>query len=340
MHIILVPDRLATARTITLTPRLLLAGVLAFVAVSLAVGFLLSWLGLRFNVPLASELVTTVQQASEREKDDHVRDNLSAMAVKLGEMQAQLIRLDALSEHITQLSGAKVPALSAAAAGDKTREAKRASGKDGQGGPLIAVSAPLAAGDLQREIDRLAERIRERSDSLTALESQIMEQRIKSVLLPTFVPIDADHIGSTFGRRLDPIAGVGAMHEGIDFVADPGTPVFASAGGVVVTAEFHPQYGYYIDIDHGNDFSSRYAHLSKIRVQAGQIIKRGRVIGASGNTGRSTGPHLHFEVRYKGVAQNPARFLQQGTQLALNSSPGEAAPAKARTARIAAGGTR
>mgnify|MGYP003593229933 CR=1 FL=1 len=86
MHIILVPDRLATARTITLTPRLLLAGVLAFVAVSLAVGFLLSWLGLRFNVPLASELVTTVQQGGEREKDDHVRDNLSAMAGKLGEM--------------------------------------------------------------------------------------------------------------------------------------------------------------------------------------------------------------------------------------------------------------
>ena len=326
MHIILVPDRLATARTITVTRRLMLAGVLGFVVVSLAVGFLLSWLGMRFNVPLASELVTTVQQANEREKDDHVRDNLSAMAVKLGEMQAQLIRLDALSEHITQLSGAKAP--SDAAAGDKNREAKRPSGKDGQGGPLIAVSAPLAAGDLQREIDRLAERIRERSDSLTALESQIMEQRIKSVLLPTFVPIDADHVGSTFGRRVDPIAGVGAMHEGIDFVADPGTPVFASAGGVVVTAEFHPQYGYYIDIDHGNDFSSRYAHLSKLRVQVGQIIKRGRVIGASGNTGRSTGPHLHFEVRYKGVAQNPARFLQQGTQLALNSSPGEAPPAR------------
>ena len=338
MHIILVPDRLATARTITLTPRLILAGVLAFVAVSLAVGFLLSWLGMRFNVPLASELVTTVQQASERKDDDHVRDNLSAMAVKLGEMQAQLIRLDALSEHITQLSGAKAP--NAAAASDKSREAKRPSGKNGQGGPLIAVSPPLAAGDLQREIDRLAERIRERSDSLTALESQIMEQRIKSVLLPTFVPIDADHIGSTFGRRLDPIAGVGAMHEGIDFVADPGTPVFASAGGVVVTAEFHPQYGYYIDIDHGNDFSSRYAHLSKIRVQVGQIIKRGRVIGASGNTGRSTGPHLHFEVRYKGAAQNPARFLQQGTQLALNSSPGDPPPAQARMARSAAAGAR
>ena len=97
--------------------------------------------------------------------------------------------------------------------------------------------------------------------------------------------------------------------------------MIASAGGVVIGAEFHPQYGNLIEIDHGNDFSSRYAHLSKIGVKPGQIVKRGQVIGASGNTGRSTGPHLHFEVRFKGVAQNPARFLQPGTQLAL-SEPG------------------
>ena len=101
-----------------------------------------------------------MQQGQNRKTEEYLRDNISAMAVKLGEMQAQLIRLDALSEHITQLSGAKVP--STVASSDKGREAKRPAGKDGQGGPLIAVSAPLAAGDLQREIDRLAERIRER----------------------------------------------------------------------------------------------------------------------------------------------------------------------------------
>ena len=91
--------------------------------------------------------------------------------------------------------------------------------------------------------------------------------------------------------------------------------VIASAGGVVQTAEFHPQYGNLIEIDHGNEFTSRYAHLSKINVKLGQIIKRGQEIGASGNTGRSTGPHLHFEVRFKNMPQDPARFLQQGPQL-------------------------
>jgi murein DD-endopeptidase MepM/ murein hydrolase activator NlpD len=107
--------------------------------------------------------------------------------------------------------------------------------------------------------------------------------------------------------------------EGIDFVADTGTKVIASAGGVVVAAEVHPQYGKMVEIDHGNDFSSRYAHLSRLDVKQGQVVRRGQPIGASGSTGRSTGPHLHFEVRFKGVAQNPARFLQQRNQMALVS---------------------
>jgi murein DD-endopeptidase MepM/ murein hydrolase activator NlpD len=307
MHIILVPDRLATARTLNITPRLMLACVFGFIVVSFSTSFLFSWIGVRFNLPFAADLVAAVQQGHNRKTEDYLRDNISSMAVKLGEMQAQLIRLDSLGEHISKLSGVNAP------------KAPVVNAKGGQGGPLIQTSPPLAASELQREIDRLGELVELRSDSLTALESQLMERRIKATLLPTFFPINSDRVGSTFGRRIDPIAGVGAMHEGLDFVADTGSRVAASAGGVVSTAEYHQQYGNLIEIDHGNEFSSRYAHLSKIDVKPGQIVKRGQVIGSSGNTGRSTGPHLHFEVRFKGVAQNPARFLQQGTQVALNS---------------------
>jgi len=315
VHIILVPNHLATARTLNITPRRMMAAVVCFVCLCFVMSFLLSWVGIRFGLPFAEELVEPAQQVQQdkqppqvdyRKTEAYVRDNISSMAVKLGEMQAQVMRLDSLGERISKLSGVSAPK-------------NEGSGKDGQGGPLVQVSQPLSVDELQREIDRLAEAVEQRSDALTALESQLMEKRIKTILLPTIVPISADHIGSVFGRRIDPIAGVGAMHEGIDFVADSGTRVIASAGGVVTTAEFHPQYGNMIEIDHGNEFSSRYAHLSKLGVKAGQIVKRGQAIGFSGNTGRSTGPHLHFEVRFKGVAQNPERFLQHGTQLALNS---------------------
>lgn len=316
MHIILVSNRMATAKTLNLSFRMLVALGAALILLAFAISFLFSWVGVRFNMPFAAELVAAVQQGHNRKTDEYVRDNVSTMAVKLGEMQAQLIRLNSLGERISRLTGINSP---------KPEEIS----KDGQGGPLVYSIEPRAAHELQREIDRLALNVERRSDTLTALESQLMERRIKDTLLPRLVPIKADHVGSTFGYRLDPIAGVNAMHEGIDFVADPGTRVVASAGGVVQAAEYHPQYGNLIEIDHGNEFTSRYAHLSRIDVKAGQIVKRGQAIGASGNTGRSTGPHLHFEVRFKGVAQNPSRFLQTGTQVAVNSpevSKGVASP--------------
>lgn len=297
MHIILVSNRLATAKTLTVTPRLLMAAVFGFMALAFSTSFLFSWVGVRFNLPFAERLVTSVQQAQAQKTQDFMRDNLNAMAVKLGQMQAQLLRLDSIGERVSALSGVKLPE-------------KPLDGKGGQGGPLIVPSPSISSLDLQREVDRLAQVVEQRSDSLTALESQLMEQRFKTNLLPTILPISAANIGSAFGARVDPIAGVHAMHEGIDFIAEPGTRVISAAGGVVASAEFHPEYGNLIEIDHGNEFSSRYAHLSRVLVKPGQVVKRGQEIAASGNTGRSTGPHLHFEVRYKGVAQNPARFLQ------------------------------
>ena len=100
------------------------------------------------------------------------------------------------------------------------------------------------------------------------------------------------------------------MHEGVDYMVPEGTPIYASAGGVVVYADMHPEYGNMVEIDHGNQIITRYAHASKLIVKVGQLVRRGQEIAISGSTGRSTGPHLHFEVRYKGVAQNPVRFLE------------------------------
>jgi len=123
------------------------------------------------------------------------------------------------------------------------------------------------------------------------------------------MPVSAPFNASGFGRRIDPFSGQWAMHEGIDFLADIGSPVVAAAGGIVQFAGFHPQYGYMIDVDHGNDLVTRYAHLSKLFVKEGDVVQRARRIALSGNTGRSTGPHVHFEVRFRGTAQNPAKFV-------------------------------
>jgi len=128
------------------------------------------------------------------------------------------------------------------------------------------------------------------------------------MMVPTQIPVPEASLGSTFGWRIDPITGRSALHTGLDFPATPGTPIYAAAGGMVVTQEFHSQYGNMLEVDHGNNLITRYAHTSKVLVKKGDLIKRGQKIAEVGNTGRSTGPHLHFEVLVQGVPQDPQNF--------------------------------
>ncbi|MGH8638416.1 MAG: M23 family metallopeptidase [Burkholderiales bacterium] len=158
----------------------------------------------------------------------------------------------------------------------------------------------------------MSRQMENRTDMLGVLEAQLFEQAVKKKLIPTMMPVNAPFNASGFGMRIDPFTGMQAMHEGIDFLADVGSPIVAAAGGVVIFAGFHPQYGNVVDIDHGNDLVTRYAHAAKLHVREGDVVQRGRRVADVGSTGRSTGPHLHFEVRFKGVAQNPARFVLAG----------------------------
>jgi murein DD-endopeptidase MepM/ murein hydrolase activator NlpD len=138
-----------------------------------------------------------------------------------------------------------------------------------------------------------------------------MQDSLKRKFLPTLAPIIDGWFSSNFGYRIDPFTGLQSFHEGIDFPADAGTTIVAAAGGRVVAAEkTHSQYGKMLEIDHGNGLISRYAHASQLFVKEGDFVVRGQRVAAVGSTGRSTGPHLHFEVRQNGIPQNPARFLQ------------------------------
>lgn len=300
MQIILVSRHLKTARTITIMPRHVLAGLAMSFALLFATSAFFSWLSVHWRLPVIENLLLSVQQEELEKTESYVSNNLQLMATRLGELQAKVLQLDSLGERLSELAGRK-PAIDPAV-------------KAGQGGPFLPV--PMAANELQREIDRLAAVVDQRTDELVVLESRLLEKRVKDRLLPTILPVKEAVFGSAFGYRADPIAGVRSMHEGLDFSAPTGTPIVVAADGVVLSVNSHPEYGNVIDVDHGDGLTSRYAHLSSTAVMAGELVKRGEKIGEVGTTGRSTGPHLHFEVRMWGVAQNPAVFLRRGTEFA------------------------
>lgn len=147
--------------------------------------------------------------------------------------------------------------------------------------------------------------------SFDFLAGEISGQKDRIARTPAIQPVPAKYLrtmASGYGVRVDPVYGTSKFHEGMDFSAPPGTPVYATADGTVKTASWQSSYGNLIEINHGYNYTTRYAHLSKINVSPGQTVQRGDLIGAVGNTGKSTGPHLHYEVRLRGVPQNPVNY--------------------------------
>jgi murein DD-endopeptidase MepM/ murein hydrolase activator NlpD len=300
MQIILVSRHLKAARTITIMPRHLVMVVVAFLAAVFLTSLVFSWLSVQLRLPVVENMLTAMQSKESQKTQDYLTNNMQMMASRLGELQARVLQLDSLGDRLSGLAGVK------------RETAKRE--KPGQGGPFVA--APMSVDELQHEIERMALKLESKSDELALLESNFLERRVKERLMPTTLPVKTAMLGSPFGHRSDPIAGMRAMHEGIDFNAETGTPVVVAADGVVVNASYHNDFGNLIEVDHGDGLLSRYAHLSRMNVKASQMVKRGELIGAVGTTGRSTGSHLHFEVRMFGVAQNPALFLQKGDEYA------------------------
>lgn len=255
----------------------------------------------RDNWPVVSQVVKWVVRDETAQRDRVMRDNLDAMAQRVGEMQARIVQLESLSDRVSELAGIKPADIKA------LRPSVRPASDPGSGGPYIALGHPGTA-ELMAALDQLGERADEHGDLLKLAESRQFESRLLALMVPNTRPVDVP-VGSGFGFRLDPFTGRPALHTGLDFAADVGTPIVAAAGGVVVTVDVHPQYGRRLEIDHGNGLLTRYAHTSQILVQPGTLVKRGQQVALVGNTGRSTGAHLHFEVLIDGVPQNPARFL-------------------------------
>jgi biotin carboxyl carrier protein len=300
MQLIITDAWLAKSRAIHLSGTKLLLALLglSFVLMLTSAG-LYHWVflkGAREGWPIIGTLVKLVVKDEFAQRDRFMRENIDVMARKLGEMQAKVLQLESLGERVSGLAGINAGDIKA---------------KPGQGGTLVAGHS-LSMEELQSTLDSLEKVTSQRVDLMTVIESRLFEQKVKKMMVPTQQPVPNANLGSQFGWRIDPITGQSALHTGLDFSAEPGTTIYSAAGGVVVTQEFHFQYGNVIEIDHGNDLISRYAHASKVFVKKGDLVKRGQKIAEVGTTGRSTGPHLHFEVLVQGVPQDPQKFLNAG----------------------------
>ena len=303
MHLIITDAWLAKSRAIYLSgTRLVVAGFVAALALMVVAAGLYHWVflkGAREGWPVIGALVKLMVKDEFEQRDRFMRENLDVMAKRLGEMQAKMMQLEALGERVSGLAGVNPGEIKSTL---------------GSGGALVG-SRSLTMEELQATLADLDKLTDQRVDLMTVMESRLFDQKIKKLMVPTQQPVVGGVLGSSFGWRIDPVNGQSALHTGLDFPASQGTTILAAAGGVVVVQEYHPAYGNMLEIDHGNDLVTRYAHTSKVLVKKGDLIKRGQKIAEVGSTGRSTGSHLHFEVLVQGVFQDPQKFLLAGQKL-------------------------
>ena len=303
MHLIITDAWLARSRAVYLSgTRLVVAGFVASLALMVVAAGMYHWVflkGAREGWPIVGALVKLVVKDEFEQRDRFMRENLDVMAKRLGEMQAKMLQLEALGQRVSGLAGVNPAEIKSTL---------------GSGGALVG-SRSLTMEELQGTLADLDKITDQRVDLMTLMESRLFDQKIKKLMLPTQQPVVGGMLGSSFGWRIDPVNGQSALHTGLDFPAGNGTPILAAAGGVVVAQEYHSAYGNMVEIDHGNDLVTRYAHASKVLIKKGDLVKRGQKIAEVGSTGRSTGSHLHFEVLVQGVFQDPQKFLMAGQNL-------------------------
>ncbi|MGB6106143.1 MAG: M23 family metallopeptidase [Pusillimonas sp.] len=233
----------------------------------------------------------------------YVRQNVNLLASKVGDLQAKLIAMGGLSKRVADVAGVSY-----------TNPEVQTS--------LDQVSVPAVMDDittghgtswsaegLGRQLDTLTQQLSQQKDWFAMLDLVLTRRNGVEASMPTFMPVDYPYLSSSFGWRRNPITGRHTMHEGLDFAAPKGTPIHAASGGVVTQARYAPGYGKLVEISHGNGLVTRYAHASSFNVKVGDLVEKGQFIARVGSTGRSTGSHLHFEVRMAGHPLDPTLFL-------------------------------
>ncbi|MCP3848659.1 MAG: M23 family metallopeptidase [Gammaproteobacteria bacterium] len=229
----------------------------------------------------------------------HNQENINTLTKTMAKLQAHIIRLDALGQRLTEVA-------------DLDQKAFNFDFEPSMGGPADAndYSENIKYSEFLGRLAQITEDIERRNKQLTILETLLIADHFKLTSTPTGNPAQKGRISSFFGMRKDPFTGKKKMHKGIDVAGKSGSSVLATADGVVIRAEKQTGYGKLIEIDHGYQLSTRYGHNKTISVKVGDIVKQGQAIATMGSTGRSTGPHVHYEVLRKGRPVNPQKYVR------------------------------
>ena len=287
MNIILVSSNMAKPRTYSGWH--LFGLLLSLLAITVALTMFL------FNEKnsITQQVIEVMSPAQLEKSISSSQMHLDAYAKQIGELQARIMRLDAQNQRLVKLAG-----------GSNTKLAKKSEAIELEavgdllsanvGGPLVSVT-PMTELDLQEAITKLVSAIGSRDEYMSSVEADVLQNSVLKDMLPNSKPISAAYKSSSFGWRADPFRGTRAFHEGLDFTAKTGTPIRAAADGIVTTASNTSAYGNLVKLNHGAGLETRYAHASKLLVKVGERVIKGQKIALVGSTGRSTGPHLHYE---------------------------------------------
>jgi len=305
MHIILVPgSRHGKGNNVSLSSRqtVLVALVLGLLLPALVgvVAYRLQGLFAEQTDEIAQINMQRRELAAQRVAINEARreavTHLNALAQRMGQMQAQIFRLNALGGRLTRMAGLDPREFDFSA-------------EPAMGGPEKAGSATASA-ELTASLTRLAAGLDRQQERLAALESLMLDRKVNAAVTPSGWPVEGGWVSSGFGRRVDPFTGQQSMHEGVDIATRLGTTVQAMGDGLVTYSGEKAGYGLLVEITHDSALLTRYAHNSELRVKVGDRVQKGQAIAQVGSSGRSTGPHLHFEVLRNGNPVNPQRYLR------------------------------
>jgi murein DD-endopeptidase MepM/ murein hydrolase activator NlpD len=237
------------------------------------------------------------QQAQIEDTRRVLQEKVNALAMRVGQMNANVIRLDALGKRLTRMANLDDGEFDF---GHPPAQGGAESGADGQ---------PAQIPNLTAMVDDLQTQLSSREQQLGVLENLILNRELNKQVYPEGRPVESGWISSYFGSRADPFTGFTAYHKGIDFAGPEGSKISAVAAGLVTYAGERTGFGEMVEINHGNGLATRYCHNEKVLVKQGDMVRKGQEVALMGSTGRSTGPHLHFEVLKNGVQVDPLRFV-------------------------------